>query len=191
NLVLAVSPDIAAAIKDPIAAFNASKATSKPVSVRVMPADSSAFFDQMRTQLQAGSADIDVFQGDISWAAQMAPNGWLADLSSQFGPAERGAFLSAGVGADTVHNKVYGVPFFWDAGLLYYRKDLLQRAGYTDPPATWDALEEMATKVVRDQKTANGFVFQGANYEGGTVNGTEYIRSAGGDILTGGKATLD
>jgi len=191
NLVLAVTPDIAKAIKDSIARFNDSHATSKPVSVRVMPADSSQFLDQMRTQLQAGSSDIDVIQGDISWAAQFAPNGWLADLSDRFTSDQRSEYLPAATGANTVDSKVYGVPWYWDAGLLYYRKDLLERSGYTAPPATWDELQEMALKVVRDQKTPNGFLFQGANYEGGTVNGIEYIRGAGGDVLTGGKVTID
>jgi multiple sugar transport system substrate-binding protein len=191
NLVLAVTPDIAKALKDSIARFNDSRVTSLPVSLRVMPADSSQFLDQMRTQLQAGSPDIDVIQGDISWAAQFAPNGWLADLSDRLTSNMRSEYLPAAIGANTVDSKVYGVPWYWDAGLLYYRKDLLERSGFTAPPATWEELQEMALKVVRDQKTPNGFLFQGANYEGGTVNGLEYIRGAGGDVLTGGKVTVD
>jgi multiple sugar transport system substrate-binding protein len=191
NLVLAVTPDIAKALKDSIARFNDSRVTSRPVSLRVMPADSSQFLDQMRTQLQAGSPDIDVIQGDISWAAQFAPNGWLADLSDRLTSDMRSEYLPAAIGANTVDSKVYGVPWYWDAGLLYYRKDLLERSGFTAPPATWEELQEMALKVVRDQKTPNGFLFQGANYEGGTVNGLEYIRGAGGDVLTDGKVTVD
>ncbi|MGH3461445.1 MAG: ABC transporter substrate-binding protein [Kribbellaceae bacterium] len=189
ELVLAVTPDIAKAIEGSIARFNESKAASLPVRVRAMPADSSQFLDQMRTQLQAGSADIDVFQGDISWAAQFAPNGWLADLSDRLAPDQRAEHLQAAVDANVVDGKLYGVPWYWDAGLLYYRKDLLERSGFSAPPATWDELREMALKVVKDSKAANGFIFQGANYEGGTVNGIEYIRGAGGDILTDGKVT--
>ncbi|MEV5966589.1 ABC transporter substrate-binding protein [Kribbella sp. NPDC051952] len=190
QVVFGATPDIAKAIEKSIARFNDSKATAKPVRVRLMPADSSQFLDQMRTQFQAGSADVDVFGGDISWSAQFAPNGWLADLSERFSPDLRAQHLKAAVDANVVGGKVYGVPWYWDAGLLYYRKDLLEKAGYTGPPATWDELQEMALKISRDTKTPFGFNFQGANYEGGTVNGIEYIRSAGGDVLTDGRVTI-
>lgn len=188
-LVLAVTPDIAKMIKEPIARFTKENPAT-PVTVRTMPVDSSQFFDQIRTQMQAGSSDIDVFEGDITWAAQFAPNGWLTDLSDRFTPAARASYLPAGVGANTVKGKVYGVPMFWDSGLLYYRADLLERAGYSEPPATWDELQAMAAKISRDRRIKHGFVFQGAQYEGGTVNGLEYIRSCGGDVLTGGRVTV-
>jgi multiple sugar transport system substrate-binding protein len=75
------------------------------------------------------------------------------------------------------------VPWYTDAGLLYYRQDLLEKAGYSGPPATWDELQEMAEKVKQDEGIPNGFVFQGAEYEGGVCNGLEYIRTHGGDVL--------
>jgi trehalose/maltose transport system substrate-binding protein len=41
----------------------------------------------------------------------------------------------------------------------------------------------MANKVKQDEGIPNGFVFQGAEYEGGVCNGLEYIWSHGGDVL--------
>jgi len=78
---------------------------------------------------------------------------------------------------------IFGVPWYTDAGLLYYRKDLLEKAGFSGPPKTWDELKEQAQKVMQDQGTKVGFVFQGAEYEGGTVNGLEFINSHGGQVL--------
>ena len=49
----------------------------------------------------------------------------------------------------------------------------------------------MAAKVQQDLGTANGFVFTGANYEGGTVLGLEFIREAGGDVLDGDAVIID
>jgi multiple sugar transport system substrate-binding protein len=91
--------------------------------------------------------------------------------------------LEGPVASNTYEGKVYGVPWFTDAGLLYYRKDLLEKAGFSGPPATWDELKEQAQKVMQDEGTKVGFVFQGAEYEGGTVNGLEYIWTHGGDVL--------
>jgi multiple sugar transport system substrate-binding protein len=42
---------------------------------------------------------------------------------------------------------------------------------------------EMAAKVQKDEGIKNGFVYQGADYEGGVCNGLEYIRTNGGDVL--------
>ena len=75
---------------------------------------------------------------------------------------------------------IYGVPWFTDAGMLYYRKDLLEQAGFSEPPKTWAEMEEMVKKVRGETGTRYGFVFQGADYEGGVVNGLEFIWSSGG-----------
>jgi multiple sugar transport system substrate-binding protein len=75
------------------------------------------------------------------------------------------------------------VPWFTDAGMLYYRQDLLEEAGFSEPPKTWEELEEMVEKVRREVGTRYGFVFQGAEYEGGVVNGLEFIWNSGGGVL--------
>ena len=81
----------------------------------------------------------------------------------------RNKFLQGPVESNTYEDKVYGVPWFTDAGLLYYRKDLVEKAGFSGPPATWDELKEQANQIMQDEGTKFGFVFQGAEYEGGTV----------------------
>ena len=41
---------------------------------------------------------------------------------------------------------IYGVPWYTDAGLLHYRKDLLEKAGFFEPPKTWDELVEQVKR---------------------------------------------
>jgi multiple sugar transport system substrate-binding protein len=95
----------------------------------------------------------------------------------------RSKFLDGPVASNTYEGKVYGVPWYTDAGMLYYRKDLLEKSGFSGPPKTWDELKEQAQQIMQDEGTKFGFVFQGAEYEGGTVNGLEYINSYGGQVL--------
>jgi trehalose/maltose transport system substrate-binding protein len=151
------------------------------IKYREMPADTGQYFDKLRTQFQAGGGDIDVILGDVIWPAQFAANGWISDLTDRFTDADE--FLQGPMQAGIYEDKVYSVPWYTDAGLLYYRQDLLEKAGYSGPPATWDELREMANKVKQDEGIPNGFVFQGAEYEGGVCNGLEYIWSHGGDVL--------
>jgi multiple sugar transport system substrate-binding protein len=151
------------------------------INYRKMPIDTGQYFDKIRTEFQAGGGDIDVIIGDVIWPAQFAANGWVADLTDRFTDADE--FLPGPMQAATYEDKIYAVPWYTDAGLLYYRQDLLEKAGYSGPPATWDELQEMANKIKQDEGTPNGFVFQGAEYEGGVCNGLEYIRTHGGDVL--------
>jgi len=190
SLTLGMTSDLFPALKAPIAKWG--KEHGIDVTIREMPADTSTYFEQMRTMLQAGSGEVDLFAGDVSWPAQFASNGWLADLSGAFTPAERKAYFPAFVKSNEWEGKIYGIPFFTDVGLLYYRKDLLEKAGYTKPPETWDELKEMAKKVMTENPSVNdGFTFTGARYEGGTLLGDEFVETAGGHVINGEKVEAD
>src|SRR5262249_44851373 len=89
------------------------------------------------------------------------------------------------------------LPWFIDAGVLYFRKDLLQKYGET-PPRTWLELTRIAEKIqTAERKAGNsrfwGFVFQGRAYEGLTCNALEWIQSWGGGGIVGesGKITVE
>ena len=153
------------------------------VQYREMPATTDPYFDKIKTQFQAGSADISVIGGDVIWPAQMAANGWLLDISDRFPKSEQAKFTQAPIQSSTYEGKIYGVPWHTDAGLLYYRADLLEKAGYSEPPKTWPELKDMAEKIMKDEGVKDGFVFQGDQYEGGVCNGLEYIWTHGGDVV--------
>lgn len=161
--------------------FNKQNEGNFQVKYREMPADTGQYFDQLRTEFQAGGGGIDVIGGDVIWPAQFAAQGWIADLSDRF--TDTDAFLPGPMESNSYDGKVWGVPWYTDAGLLYYRKDLLEESGFSEPPKTWDEMKEMALKVKQDAGTKFGFVFQGSEYEGGVCNETEYIWTHGGDIL--------
>ena len=74
-------------------------------------------------------------------------------------------FLPRTIEANTYDGKVYGVPWFTNPGMLYYRQDLLEESGFSEPPATWDELKEMSQKVQKDAGARYGSTFQGSNYE--------------------------
>jgi multiple sugar transport system substrate-binding protein len=190
DVLMNISPDVKAIVAKQIAAFNKQNPDGR-VTTRITPSDTGQAFDQLRTQFQGGGTDIDVIMGDIIWPPQFASNGWISDLSDRFTDADRAKFIPGVVTGNTFEDKLYGVPWFTDAGFLYYRSDLLEAAGFSEPPKTWDELRMMAAKVQKDAGTDNGFVFTGAQYEGGTVLGIEFIREAGGDILNGDSVIVD
>ena len=146
-------------------------------------ADTGQRLDKLRTQFQAGGENIDVILGDVIWTAELAASGWISDLSDRFPESKQQQFLPGSVEAITFNGKPYGMPWFTDTGLLYYRKDLLKKSGFNGPPKTWDELKQMTRKVRRDSDIKFGFVFQGAKSEAGVCDGCEFIWGHGGNIL--------
>jgi multiple sugar transport system substrate-binding protein len=45
--------------------------------------------------------------------------------------------------SNRVAGQLYGVPWYVDTRLLYYRRDILQKAGFNAPPTTWAEWEQM------------------------------------------------
>jgi trehalose/maltose transport system substrate-binding protein len=89
------------------------------------------------------------------------------------------------------------MPWFADAGLLYYRADLLETHDHP-VPQTWEELTETA-RVIQESERATGngnfwgYVWQGRAYEGLTTNVLEWISSHGGGtfIDEAGEITID
>jgi trehalose/maltose transport system substrate-binding protein len=123
---------------------------------------------------------------DVIWPGIMAPH--AVDLNKTL--REHAAqHFEAIVKNNTVKEKLVGVPWYTDAGLLYYRTDLLKKYGYEKPPETWAQLQEMAKKVQDGERAAGnpdfwGFVWQGAAYEGLTCDALEWqVSNGGGNII--------
>jgi multiple sugar transport system substrate-binding protein len=176
-------PDTSGTTDKLVSQFNDKNKGKYKVIFREGNTDTGQRLDKLRAQFQAGGEELDVILGDVIWTAELAANGWISDLSDRFPESQQQAFLPGSVEAITFDGKPYGMPWFTDTGLLYYRKDLLQKSGYHSPPKTWDELKEMTNKVRRESEIKLGFLFQGAKYEGGVCDGCEFIWGHGGNIL--------
>jgi multiple sugar transport system substrate-binding protein len=140
--------------------------------------------------LEGKSADFDVIGLDVIWVQEFARAGWLRDISDLIPEKERKDFFPGPIEAVTYEGKLYAVPWYMDAGVLYYRKDLLDKYGF-QPPRTWSELVKTAQYVMRKQPGLYGFIWQGKQYEGLVCNVLEYFWGSGGTVLSGGKAVID
>jgi len=190
SLVLAVGgvPAELAAWEKTAADFTA--ATGVKVELLRQPADSDQRRQGLAAALQARQARPDVFLMDIAWVAQFAASGWLSPLDSAADEADSlpgpDAFPPGAAAAGVYGGKRLALPVYVDAGLLYYRKDLLARYGYPSPPGTWEEMMDMARRIQEKERAADpdfqGYVWQGAQYEGLVCNFLEVAVSAGGGL---------
>ncbi|MDI6600254.1 MAG: ABC transporter substrate-binding protein [Thermoanaerobacteraceae bacterium] len=130
------------------------------------------------TALQAQDSSIDVVAMDVIWTAEFASAGWLLPLGDKFPQSERDKFLSGPLEAVTYNGEIYALPEYTDAGVLYYRKDII-----STPPQTWEELMEMSKENIGKNGIRYGIVFQGNQYEGLVCDALEFIHGNGGDVL--------
>lgn len=137
---------------------------------------------------QAQSSQVDVYQIDVIWPGDLAVH--FVDLY-EYGAADVvGDHFPAIVENNTVDGRLIAIPWFTDAGLLYFRTDLLEKYGFDGPPATWSELTSMAQTIQDGERAAGnadfwGFVWQGNSYEGLTCDALEWIASNdGGTVIS-------
>ncbi|WJQ84319.1 extracellular solute-binding protein [Brevibacillus brevis] len=150
------------------------------VEIREMPADSGQSHDQYVTMFSAQSSEIDVFDLDVIWPAEFAQAGYLLPLDrlmEQDG-IETGKYIKGAMDAGNFGGQQWTMPKFIDAGLLFYRKDLVSEA-----PKTWDDLIAQAKATKGKGGTKFGYLMQAKQYEGLVCNFVEFSASYGGKIL--------
>jgi trehalose/maltose transport system substrate-binding protein len=147
--------------------------------VRFYPAPSSSTNRlALYQQLLAGkSQDVDVYQIDVVWPGLLAD--YLLDFKPFVSEEETAAFFPTIIRNNTVNNRLVALPLFMDAGLLYYRKDLLDRYHHL-PPQTWEEMASIASDIQRKERLRTGkplwgYIFQGRAYEGLTCNVMEWL----------------
>src|SRR5215207_1703279 len=132
--------------------------------------------DEQRNQFiqrqEAQSGECDIFYSDVIWTAEFAGQKWLMDMT-EYVNSRKGEFIPSTL--ETIKfdgEKYWGVPKQTDAGFLYYRSDQVDSI-----PPTWQAVYDEA-------KQGDGIVYQGAAYEGLTVDFLELAFAAGGKVLS-------
>ncbi|MCW5664726.1 MAG: ABC transporter substrate-binding protein [Piscinibacter sp.] len=164
------------------------------VKMYTAPASATDNLALLRQQFAAKSSDIDVILIDVVWPGVIKDH--LVDLKPYSQGAEKAHFPTI-VANNTVDGKLVGMPWYTDAGLLFYRRDLLAKYQLR-PPATWDELAATAKRVMEGERAAGakdfqGFVFQAKAYEGLSCNALEWVASAGGGTVVdpSGAVTID
>ena len=101
-----------------------------------------------------GDATPDVSAIGNTWLPELAALGALTPLDADIAaaPIVRPADYFAGIWeTNEVDGVVYGVPWYVDTRLVFYRKDLLARAGFAAPPVSWvqwlDAMRAIKAQV--------------------------------------------
>jgi multiple sugar transport system substrate-binding protein len=126
--------------------------------------------------LNARASVPDILQLDVIWAPEFAAAGWVLPLD-RFRP-DLDDFFPATVRANRWQGELFALPWFVDAGMLYYRTDLVDK-----PPTTFAELWRQAKAGQEKAGIPYGFLWQGARYEGLVCVFLEHLGGFGGQII--------
>lgn len=139
-------------------------------------------YSQLVAAAQDGGCDADIYILDLPWITEFADAGYLSPIQEgSFDKLKKQEPLKDVLTGELQQSgyrdgKLWAAPFNADAPLLYYRKDLLEKA-HLKPPQSWTELVQQATTLLNepDNGLQAGYAAQLAPYEGFTVNALELI----------------
>lgn len=158
--------------------------TGNQVRIFVTPNSSTDQLALYRQQFGARSGEVDVLMVDVVWPGIVKEH--LLDLTP-YAKGLQNQHFPAIIANNTVGGKLLALPWFTDAGLLFYRKDLLDK--YREAvPQTWQQMAATARRIQDAERQAGnrdmvGYLFQGKAYEGLSCNALEWVASSGGGTV--------
>ena len=174
-------PDINGVVSEIISNFEKLHPDIK-VNLVELPPNTDDKLITIKKAFQSGEMQVDVFDSDIVWPPIFAASGWAEPLDEHVSKEELEKFLPESVNANLYMGQLWGLPYRIDAGMLYYRKDLLEKYN-KNVPMTWDELVETSIYIMEREDNIKGFGASWDEFEGLTANALEYIWSFGGSIF--------
>ncbi|MDZ7269564.1 MAG: extracellular solute-binding protein [candidate division KSB1 bacterium] len=119
--------------------------------------------------LRSKSSRIDIFAVDVVWTPRFVK--WAEPLSRYFSAKEQQAFLPQALASCFSGGELVSVPFYFDIGILYYRRDLLQALPdfaeverKLKASMTWEDFIELGRRFAARQPSF--YLFPADSYEG-------------------------
>jgi multiple sugar transport system substrate-binding protein len=161
--------------------FNAQHPNGK-VTFHELPDNADQQRQQMIQNTQIKNPKMATLSMDVVWTAEFAAKQYVEALPPEQFPTD--SFVKATVDSATYFGKLYGYPSTSDGGLLYYRKDLLDKY-QLQPPTSFDEMKAACDKIQAGEKDSKLGCYAGQynKYEGLTVNFDEAVHGAGGVIV--------
>ncbi|MBN9072239.1 MAG: sugar ABC transporter substrate-binding protein [Rhizobiales bacterium] len=122
------------------------------IQFEIVPWD--VLLQKLTTDIAAGTnADLSII--GTRWLIDFVQQGVAEPLDQYITPEFKDRFIETFLSPSIMEGKTYGLPIAASARAMYYNKDILSKAGVSEPPKTWDELKADAQKI----KDAGGDVF--------------------------------
>lgn len=119
------------------------------IQVRVQQIPWSAAHEKLLTAY-AGDAMPDLFQLGNTWIPEFVALRAIENLDPRITESSTVVaedYFPGILETNVIDGHLYGVPWYVDTRLLFYRKDILEQTGVSIPPRTWEAWVEAMNRI--------------------------------------------
>ena len=124
--------------------------------------------DKITTGMAAKPPAYDAAMIDVIWPDEFIKAGYLLDVTDRVTAEMKEGIFPASWNGVTRNGKIYGMPWLMDVKYFMYNKDMLEQAGFSEPPKTWEELVDQA-KVIKEQGIAEYPITWSWNQKEGVV----------------------
>ncbi len=151
--------------------------------------------DKIVTGMAAKPPAYDAAMIDVIWPDEFIKAGYLLDVTNRVTPDMKSGMFPASWNGVTRNDKIYGMPWLMDVKYFMYNKNMLQQAGITAPPTTWEELVDQA-KIIKQKGIAEFPVIWSWNQKEGVVcdftvllfgNGGAFLDASGKPVFNNDK----
>jgi len=157
-------------------------AANPDIKVKVTPIAWDVAHDKLITAV-AGNKTPDISQMGTTWMGEFAQTGSLEPVPDDIDTSQ---FFEGARDTAVVDGTTYGVPWYVETRLLYYRSDLAKKAGVT-PPETWDDLKAAARAMKEKAGAKYGISLAPNNWQ----EFLPFVWQNGGDVIEDNEMTFD
>lgn len=132
------------------------EAANPGVKVEVTPVPWNAAHDKFTNAITAGTTPDAAMVG-TTWMGEFVGLDALEPTPADF---DKSVFFEGAQKTTEVGGTSYGVPWYVETRLIYYRKDIAEKAGITEVPTDWEGLHAMAKAMQEKGGAKFGFGLQ-------------------------------
>lgn len=196
GVTICLADDISPTYREVINEFN--KEYKGRIYVETINIPFSKFSTNQRKELfdrffRTKSSQVDVFSVDEIWTAKFAK--WCDPLGTYFPDSLKATILPSALKSCYFDSTLVAMPLFVDVGLMYYRKDLIDKLpnakvieNELQHSITWSEFEKLGMELKRYHDPF--YIFQADNYEGLMCSLDEMMAGLGDPLYARGSFQL-
>jgi multiple sugar transport system substrate-binding protein len=142
-----------------------------------------ALHDKVTTAMASSPPAYDTFLVDDIWYSEFADKGYIFNVSDKITQEMKDGIFDAAWDISTVEGEVYGMPWLLDEKYFFYNEKLLNEAGFSDPPRTWEEMLEQAAVIKEKGIAEYPIVWSWGQYEAAICDWVTLLEGNGGKLV--------
>jgi multiple sugar transport system substrate-binding protein len=153
------------------------------IKVNIMDVPGQNMHDRYVTESIAHTGGFDVFNMDQPWIPEFAEKGFIEPITAKVDKVDLEDFFPSAIDTVSYKGEIYALPYLVQTPIVYYRKDLFEKAGITAPAKTPEEWRTYAKQLTDPANDIFGTIIEGQQSPEPATQFTDMILQHGGKLI--------